>query len=833
MGQDVTSESSTHWWLKITQSALHALAGVKRVDDALPHLLQVLGEQLHWQAGEFWLVDEGGEALHRAGIWIAPSMDESLAQRAQPLRRFDHGEGLPGRVWQHGRPLWVRDVREDPQTVRTELARDFGFVSALAIPVRSEQAVLGVMALYTTRVVEPDQPLLTLLDAIGEQFGAFIERTRAYEALAERETQLRYRTVLLEAQSEASVEGILVSCGDTEQHLLNWNRQFQQMWGFTAQQMRSLTDVELLYEASQQTAHPELFVQSIRHYCDNPDATGRNEVRMADGRVLEFYSAPVADENGQILGRGWYFRDITDHKQTEHQLEERERRFRTLVSNIPGVVYRCALDEHWTMHYLSEAIEQLSGYPSSDLIENRARSYASLVHPDDQDRIQREVQAAVSAHRPFTLEYRICHRDGSIRWVYEQGRAVLDASGAPLWLDGVILDITSRKEAEAFADREYAEARRRAAQLQHLAAELTQTEQRERRRFARLLHDDLQQLLTAIKMRTSMLQQKAGDTEADPVLAEINELAEQSVNTTQSLTGQLSPPLLYEAGLVPAVEWLARWMQRNYALTVNVDADEHVRITDEPMRVLLFEGVRELLFNVVKHAGTDRADVTVALTDDRVRITVQDRGRGFDPDNQAAAQEDEFGLLSLRERLDWVGGAMQIHAEPGAGTRIVMEAPVHGREAGAATGEPAPAQAPEQSAPAAGAAEAAVLRIMLVDDHRVVRAGLAMMIGDTDGLEIVAEAASGTEAVELAREQSPDVIVMDVTLPGLSGVEATRQIKTILPHTRIIGLSVHPAEDMAEKMHAAGADAYLNKAGPAEELLAEIQRRQNGREREA
>lgn len=130
-------------------------------------------------------------------------------------------------------------------------------------------------------------------------------------------------------------------------------------------------------------------------------------------------------------------------------IQEYESRYATLVQNIPGVVYRCALDEHWTIQFMSDFIETLSGYPLTDFIDNQVRSYASLIHPEDVGGVDAEVRAAVAANKTFILEYRIRHADGGIRWVHERGRASYDAAGNVAWLDGVITDVSERKQMEA------------------------------------------------------------------------------------------------------------------------------------------------------------------------------------------------------------------------------------------------------------------------------------------------------------------------------------------------------------------------------------------------
>lgn len=133
----------------------------------------------------------------------------------------------------------------------------------------------------------------------------------------------------------------------------------------------------------------------------------------------------------------------------EHARVESEERFATLAANLPGVVYRCACDPAWTMAFLSDGIKELCGYPAQEFLHNAVRTYASIIHPDDRAAVERAVFDAVGRQAPYALEYRLTHADGSVRWVYERGRGFFGADGGVQWLDGVILDITERKQAEA------------------------------------------------------------------------------------------------------------------------------------------------------------------------------------------------------------------------------------------------------------------------------------------------------------------------------------------------------------------------------------------------
>ncbi|MDH5436256.1 MAG: ATP-binding protein [Gammaproteobacteria bacterium] len=125
-----------------------------------------------------------------------------------------------------------------------------------------------------------------------------------------------------------------------------------------------------------------------------------------------------------------------------------ENRFESLVENIPGIIYQCALDEHWTMEYINHDVETITGYKASDFIGNSIRSYASIIHPDDVAIVDKVVAAAVNKKAPYSIEYRIIDSKGKTHWVYEKGRATYDEKGKPAWLDGVIFDVSVRKTLE-------------------------------------------------------------------------------------------------------------------------------------------------------------------------------------------------------------------------------------------------------------------------------------------------------------------------------------------------------------------------------------------------
>jgi len=223
-------------------------------------------------------------------------------------------------------------------------------------------------------------------------------------------------------------------------------------------------------------------------------------------------------------------------------------------------------------------------------------------------------------------------------------------------------------------DRAQEALKRRALQLQALASELSQVEQRERRRLAQVLHDHIQQLLVGAKLSAEMLKRKGN---ADGSLDQLIAILKEAIQASRSLAVELSPPVLHEKGLGAGLEWLGRQMRKKYDLDVQVESDEASIELSEYLRNFLFEATRELLFNIVKHAGVKSACVELACLEGQVTVAVTDEGVGFDPAllKTGDVSMGGFGLFSIRERLGYVGGHLEIESAPGSGSRVVLVAP--------------------------------------------------------------------------------------------------------------------------------------------------------------
>jgi len=217
-------------------------------------------------------------------------------------------------------------------------------------------------------------------------------------------------------------------------------------------------------------------------------------------------------------------------------------------------------------------------------------------------------------------------------------------------------------------------------QLRTATEELVRAEERERRRIASNLHDQIGQTLASVKMRLSMLlESEPGPGFAVKALQDIQSLVDQTISDTRFLIFDLSPPIVYEFGLTSAFAWLAEETRERYALSVELEEQGQDRPINEETRVMLFRAARELLANVAKHAKAHAVRLSVQWRANEVRVSVEDDGVGFDVSRvrRRGVWDGGFGLFSIQERLERVGGRLEIDSQLGHGTHTTLKVPLN------------------------------------------------------------------------------------------------------------------------------------------------------------
>ncbi len=347
------------------------------------------------------------------------------------------------------------------------------------------------------------------------------------------------------------------------------------------------------------------------------------------------------------------------------RLRANEAMLRSLVDSIPGAIYRCACDGDWTMEWLSDEIETITGYPASDFIGSAVRTFASIEHPEDHEYVARSVMESVATGRPFALEYRLVRRDGSVRWVLERGQAQESGDGR-WWLDGAIFDITARRAAEQ-AQREHEVTEAQLTEVRASRARSLDAADRARRDIERNLHDGAQQRLVSVALEMNIWLTKHRDLPEDsraPLRDALDELR-AGMAELRDLARGLHPAVLSDHGLEHALCALAQ------RAAVPVELDTALPEERLPMAVeaTAYFAVSEALTNVAKYALASQARVSVEERDGHLEVTVDDDGVG------GADPSAGSGLQGLRDRLAALNGTLMIDSRPGNGTQLRARLP--------------------------------------------------------------------------------------------------------------------------------------------------------------
>ena len=440
----------------------------------------------------------------------------------------------------------------------------------------------------------------------------------------------------------------------------------------------------------------------FRHATDTQgDWSFECRIRRADGEVRWIWAAGRhrADATGASRRMAGIVQDITERKQADNLLQTTLNRFYLMLASMySGVLLMTEegriefVNQAFCDAYgLKEAPDDLKGLTSLDLLEKIRHAF---VHPDQGAARIREI---LRRGQPVRGE----------EFAMQGGRTAL-RDFVPLIVDGkssgrlwIHVDITELKQAEADLLKseeslrlanEYLEQRvrertmdlqnltgeleRSRHELRDLVSELVLAEERERKRIAGVLHDEIAQTLAAARMRLDLLQGTRPDPRDAHTLQEVKAFLAQSIQETRALMSDVGNPLLFDMGLKAACESLAERLMKSNPVRILCDIREAFKNLDPDMKTILYQVVRELLTNVVKHSRARNAQVLIDLEDGHFRVQVTDDGVGFDPGALGApTAEGGFGLYSIRERLLAIDGTLGIRSNPGAGTEVTAIMP--------------------------------------------------------------------------------------------------------------------------------------------------------------
>lgn len=381
--------------------------------------------------------------------------------------------------------------------------------------------------------------------------------------------------------------------------------------------------------------------------------------------------APLFDEHNNIIGGLAIIHDITERKKAKQAMRESEEKFRAIAALSPAAIaiLRSSNGEERFL-YVNTAWELLTGYSREDAIQLKPND---LTHPDMREQVSKRAASRIRGETvPSRYVDKIITKSGETRWL-DFAATMIQYQEAPAILT-ISLDITEQKVTEKkLLDYQ--------KQLKRLASQLITIEQKERRRIATNVHDEIGQALAIVKINLDKLRHSALPVPPSTVIDEISGLVEQIIQKTRTLTFDLSNPTLYELGFEAAVaDWLMENVGKKYGIDTFINDDGKPKPLSDDLKAILFRNTRELLTNCIKHSKAVKVEVKIRKIDDFIQISVEDNGVGFEPAQiMTIGKKATFGLFSIHENLETLGGRLEIDSKPGAGCKAVMTAPIENR----------------------------------------------------------------------------------------------------------------------------------------------------------
>lgn len=391
-------------------------------------------------------------------------------------------------------------------------------------------------------------------------------------------------------------------------------------------------------------------------------------IQCSDGSIKYLYDAIefVTHNEGSSTFFG-QIHDLTERRRGEAERLEAAAKFQAFVEQLGGIPYVANLESNAGLLYVSRKMEELLGFTSEQWCQDPELRIKQM-HPADRDAAREAIKASALNHQGFSIEYRIADRDGEMRWVHDEAHIVTDATGIPLFMQGVILDITERKHAQMELERSHRD-------LQKMIAMLDSMREDEQKRLAQEMHDDLGQLLAAMKMDLSSLQQRLpkNDQKLAQQVNTLNTLVDTMVTSVRRIIADLPPKVLEDIGLFGALELLVANFQKRHSIESTLDIPQPEPVLDNAIATPIYRIVQEALNNVAKHAQATRVGIKINYRENHLMLQISDDGTGISPDQ--LRKPGSFGLIGMRERTAALDGKMTINSPCSMGTIIQIVIP--------------------------------------------------------------------------------------------------------------------------------------------------------------
>jgi len=536
-------------------------------------------------------------------------------------------------------------------------------------------------------------------DGLGITATDITEMKRAELALAESEA--RFRNLM------EYIPGISIQGYDTNGTVFYWNKASERVYGYTAEEAlgENLGDLiippdikphfenalkigkkinksgefmppgelMLLHKKGHlvpvYSIHTAVAIQGQEPllFCIDVDLSERKRVEQQLQKARDELEIRVRERTADLERANEQLRNqVKEREHAEKALRQAEERFRTIFENTVIGLYRTTPDGKILM--ANPALVKMLGYGCFEQLAQRNLESTGFEGTDTRSKFKRKLE---KDGRIVGQESVWTKADGARLFVCESAVATKDKDGNVLYYEGTVEDITERKKAEE-------KLLVYQMQLRSLASELSLAEERLRRRIAMDVHDHIGQNLAISKVKLDALRRSLAGSELDRELSQVSDMIGQAIESSRSLTFELSPPVLYELGFEAAVQWLLRNTREQHGIATDFRSDSRPKPLSEDARVLLFQAVRELLVNVAKHANATGVKVITRRVADNIKVIVEDDGVGLNAAEQKRrlSSSGGFGLFSIHERLGHIGGTLEIGPGRKAGTRVTMVVPL-------------------------------------------------------------------------------------------------------------------------------------------------------------